>query len=95
MKNRDANNLFLVDGLPCKWHLDRLPRGKGNDRHARLYYGRNGKGIVRYDNETGKGDHRHVLNREYSYRFVSVKKLRLDFKSDVRCHGGNDDEKAD
>ena len=76
----------------------RLPRPTPDRPHGikyRLYYGRGGKSIVRYDNESGKGDHRHVLNREEPYRFISVRKLRQDFESDVRRHGGDDDEKTD
>jgi len=39
---------------------------------------------VGYDNERGKGDHRHFLGVETAYAFVSVKKLMADFWSDVK-----------
>lgn len=58
----------------------------------RLYFGRGGECLVRYDHESGKGDHRHVLGREMPYRFVSLAKLRRDFESDMRKHGGEDEE---
>jgi hypothetical protein len=46
--------------------------------------------VVRYDNETGKGDHRHVGDREEPYRFVSVERLVEDFLGDVaRARGGD------
>ncbi|MFQ5740312.1 MAG: DUF6516 family protein [Acidobacteriota bacterium] len=50
----------------------------------RLYYGlKDGRCIVRYDNEAGKGDHRHYENREEPYRFIDVETLVRDFLADV------------
>lgn len=49
-----------------------------------LFYGRPGVREVGYDNERGKGDHRHFLGVETPYRFVSVEQLVADFWSDVR-----------
>lgn len=47
---------------------------------------------MRYDDEAGKGDHRHVMGREERYRFVSVTKLRRDFETDVGNYGGANEE---
>ncbi|HEX7329756.1 MAG TPA: DUF6516 family protein [Casimicrobiaceae bacterium] len=58
----------------------------------RLYCGRSGKCLVRYDNERGKGDHRHIEGREEPYRFVSVARLRHDFEADIQRYGGEDEE---
>jgi Family of unknown function (DUF6516) len=58
----------------------------------RLYCGRGGDCLVRYDNETGKSDHRHVRGREMSYEFRSVEQLRRDFERDVKTAGGKDEE---
>lgn len=58
----------------------------------RLFFGRAGRCLVRYDNESGKGDHRHIRGKEMPYRFVSLARLRRDFESDMRKHGGEDDE---
>jgi hypothetical protein len=49
----------------------------------RLYFGAGGRSRVRYDNERGKGDHRHVDSREEPYRFVSLMRLLEDFERDV------------
>lgn len=49
----------------------------------RLYYGLAGQDRVRYDNERGKGDHRHVNGHELSYVFESVDKLLDDFERDI------------
>lgn len=49
----------------------------------RLYYGRDGRRLVGYDNERGKGDHRHLADREEPYDFVSLERLLDDFEADV------------
>jgi len=54
-----------------------------------LYYGRDEKRLGGYDNERGKGDHKHIEGRELRYRFVSVEQLVADFLADgdnVRQH---------
>ena len=48
----------------------------------RLYCGRGRACLVRYDNEAGKGDHRHYGEREDAYRFESLEKLLEDFRDD-------------
>jgi hypothetical protein len=51
----------------------------------RLYLGtQTGASIVRYDNEQGKGDHRHVGEREGKYNFTTIKALLADFRRDVK-----------
>jgi hypothetical protein len=49
-----------------------------------LFYGRRGVREVGYDNERGKGDHRHLQGVEAPYTFSSVEQLMVDFWSDVR-----------
>ncbi len=39
--------------------------------------------LVRYDNERGKGDHRHLAEREESYKFIDIETLLDDFWRDV------------
>jgi hypothetical protein len=39
--------------------------------------------VVRYDNETGKGDHRHFDEKETVYVFSTVDRLVADFLEDV------------
>jgi hypothetical protein len=38
--------------------------------------------LVRYDNETGEGDHRHYGDREEPYGFSSVEQLLADLRND-------------
>ncbi|HEX9324873.1 MAG TPA: DUF6516 family protein [Reyranella sp.] len=53
-----------------------------------LFYGRPGVRMVGYDNERGKGDHRHLQGTETAYRFTTVEQLMADFWSDVRALRG-------
>ncbi|AIA54076.1 hypothetical protein Acaty_c0185 [Acidithiobacillus caldus ATCC 51756] len=39
--------------------------------------------VLRYDNEAGKGDHRHVGGTEEVYRFSSPRQLMADFFEDI------------
>jgi len=43
-----------------------------------------GIGLVRYDNERGKGDHKHVGVVELPYTFIGLETLVADFEKDVR-----------
>ncbi|KAA9129759.1 hypothetical protein F3N42_14575 [Marinihelvus fidelis] len=43
-----------------------------------------GQCVLRYDNERGKGDHRHEGDIEQAYVFTTLSQLLSDFKSDVR-----------
>ena len=42
-----------------------------------------GECVLRYDNEAGKGDHKHVGETEERYRFKSAEQLLADFWADV------------
>ena len=49
----------------------------------RLYFGKDGACRIRYDNERGKGDHKHIGEIELDYVFESLEKLLADFRRDV------------
>ena len=40
--------------------------------------------VMRFDNEAGKGDHKHVDDIEFPYIFVGVAVLRRDFALEAR-----------
>lgn len=64
----------------------KLPAPLSGSRHGfkyRLAYVVEGACVLRYDNEAGKGDHRHVGTRQRPYVFVSVDQLLDDFLADV------------
>lgn len=75
------------DGAIVEMTIWKIPGRVPGSAHAfkySLFYGYPGKRIVGYDNERGKGDHRHIEDRQERYVFSSVEKLVADFLSDVR-----------
>jgi hypothetical protein len=65
------------------WRLPRASRGSAHRFKYRLVLVLNGVCVLRYDNEAGKGDHRHVQDREEPYRFSDPDTLLADFWRDV------------
>jgi hypothetical protein len=65
------------------WAVPEPVPGSPHGLKYSLYYGRNGERLVGYDNERGKGDHRHFGGREQSYSFTGVEQLVADFEADV------------
>lgn len=66
------------------WHLSEPMLGSSHPYKYRLFYGKaDGSCIVRYDNERGKGDHRHVAGTEEPYAFSTLRKLIEDFEADT------------
>lgn len=72
------------------WAVAPPVAGSSHGYKYRLYAGRNGRTLVRYDNEAGKGDHKHVGPDEHAadYTFVSVPRLIRDFLADIEALGG-------
>jgi hypothetical protein len=66
------------------WQLATLLRGSAHTLKYSLYYGKDNKRLVGYDNERGKGDHRHIEGGQERYVFTSVEQLIADFLADVR-----------
>jgi hypothetical protein len=65
------------------WRLPSPLSGSGHIFKYRLALMVNGVCVLRYDNEIGKGDHRHIGMEETAYRFVSPQRLLEDFWRDV------------
>ncbi len=65
------------------WRLPRPARGSLHRFKYRLALVVDGVCVLRYDNETGKGDHRHVRESEESYSFVDPDTLLADFWREV------------
>lgn len=64
------------------WELLTLTPERPHGLKYRLYCGRTDECMVRYDNETGKGDHRHYGDRQEPYNFESIERLVADFRDD-------------
>jgi hypothetical protein len=65
------------------WRVPRPVKGSMHRFKYRLALIVGGECVHRYDNETGKGDHRHVGKTEMAYAFSSYEKLLTDFWADV------------
>ncbi len=66
------------------WQLPKKTAEKTYGLKYGLYYGlADGTCIVCYDNETGKGDHRHRDDQEEPYQFTDVETLVADFLEDI------------
>jgi Family of unknown function (DUF6516) len=93
---RLRTRVVLPDGAIVEMVIWELPEKTPDRPHGlkyRLYSGRDGKCLVRYDNEKGKGDHLHFGETEHPYRFRNWEKLMEDFLADVdRLTGGIDGE---
>jgi hypothetical protein len=57
-----------------------------------LVYIVDGVRVIGYDNERGKGDHRHWRDVETRYLFVSMQRLLDDFVNDVGAMRADRDE---
>ena len=71
------------------WELARPVPPCTHTYKYRLYYGAAGLCRVRYDNERGKGDHRHLGATEAPYAFTTLARLLTDFQHDVERWSGS------
>ena len=82
--------LIISEETICEliiWRLPQKTRDRPHGLKYRLHFGeKGGSCIVRYDNEDGKGDHRHYGIKEVPYLFVSIEQLIADFLKDVRMY---------
>jgi hypothetical protein len=82
------------DGMISEIKLWLVPSPVRGSPHAfkySLFYGRPARRLIGYDNEAGKGDHRHYEDREEAYLFTTPEQLMADFLADVRALRGADD----
>jgi hypothetical protein len=65
------------------WRVPAPVAGSIHDLKYALAYVVDNVCVVRYDNEAGKGDHRHIGEMELAYRFTTMPQLLADFWHDV------------
>jgi len=65
------------------WRLPKPIKGSPHGFKYRLAYVVRGKCVLRYDNEVGKGDHRHFDGTETAYVFNTPDQLIADFQNDI------------
>jgi len=66
------------------WEAPEPVPGSAHRLKYSLFYGYPGRRVVGYDNERGKGDHRHLGDLEEPYTFTTVEQMVADFLADVR-----------
>lgn len=66
------------------WRVPTPLRGSKHDLKYRMALIVDGECVMRYDNEAGKGDHKHLLGVEVAYDFDGIDKLLADFMADVK-----------
>lgn len=65
------------------WKLPQPVPGSTHGYKYRLAYVVDGLCVLRYDNEVGKGDHRHFDGKETEFTFETPDKLVADFERDI------------
>jgi hypothetical protein len=65
------------------WRVPEPLRGSVHGFKYRLALVADGVCVLRYDNEAGKGDHKHVGEREVAYLFTDLATLQADFWKEV------------
>lgn len=66
------------------WQLATPLAGSAHAFKYRLAYVVHGACVLRYDNEAGKGDHRHQDGTESAYAFSTPEALMADFFNDIQ-----------
>lgn len=65
------------------WRVSSPVTGSMHSFKYRFAYVVRGICVLRYDNEAGKGDHRHWGEVEEDYPFTTPERLIADFQSDI------------
>lgn len=82
MKSRTT----LSEGMFVEMVVWQVPASVPGSLHCykyRLALVSNGQCVLRYDNEAGKGDHKHIGGAEVPYTFQDLETLLKDFREDV------------
>jgi hypothetical protein len=65
------------------WLVPLPVSGSAHNFKYRLALVVNDECVLRYDNERGKGDHRHINGREEQFQFTTLEALVRAFNQDV------------
>jgi hypothetical protein len=88
MKTERLLQKRLIIGQTCFveikiWRVPKAVLASRHDFKNSLALISNGICVLRYDNEAGKGDHRHIGTKEVSYSFSTLEMLQDDFWKNV------------
>ena len=82
-----SERIRLADGVFAElviWLVPEPVRASAHPYKYRLALVADGTCVLRYDNEAGKGDRKHIGTVEQPFHFVDVKTLQAAFLADVR-----------
>lgn len=65
------------------WCVPQPVRGSTHSYRYRLAYVVDGVCVLRFDNEAGKGDHKHVGGVESVFAFSDPDRLMTDFQAEI------------
>jgi len=65
------------------WEVSESLEGSEHQYRYRLALVIRSECVMRYDNEAGKGDHKHIGSKESDYDFTDIDRLLADFWNDV------------
>ncbi len=68
------------------WQVPVPVRGSQHSYKYRMALIDDDRCVMRYDNEAGKGDHKHVGRAEIPYVFSTLDQLADDFRADVNAY---------
>lgn len=75
-----ADNAFATIRI---LQVDPAILGSNHQYKYSLAYVVDGLCMMRYDNERGKGDHKHIGEREYPTAFSTIENLIASFRADI------------
>jgi hypothetical protein len=81
-----SDKVVFDDGMIQEIAIRQVPDAVPPTDHGfkySLFYGSPGRRLIGYDNERGKGDHRHYDGTEAAYEFRGWEALIDDFLADV------------
>ncbi|GES46108.1 hypothetical protein RsS62_53600 [Rhizobium dioscoreae] len=82
----ERSKTVLPDGAIVEIVIWKVPEPVAGSWHLfkyRLFYGKDGRRIVGFDNERGKGDHCHLDGDEQPYHFTTTDALLSDFRKEI------------
>jgi hypothetical protein len=83
---RRENNRSAVLAEIVIWQLPRrLPESEHRYKYRLALVDRE-ECVLRYNNESGKGDDRHRGTQETAYQFTTIERLLEDFDADTRSY---------
>lgn len=80
-----SEKILFSGGWILQIRVWKLPAATQEPSRAQIlaFLGRAGERVIGYDNEAGKGDHRHHRELEERYDFRALDTLIADFTADV------------